>query len=86
MYEMERMKYISKFYRVTCFLLICVFLMFTGNGEAKQKIGELQQSDFGYNGVCLLDTENGKCETIVERTAIHFVELSDETIEAYLLK
>lgn len=37
-----------------------------------------------FTGVCLLDTENGKYETIVERTAIHFVELSDETIEAYV--
>ena len=37
-----------------------------------------------YTGVCLLDTASGKCETIVERTAIHFVELSDETIQAYV--
>ena len=37
-----------------------------------------------YTGVCLLDTVSGKCETIVERTAIHFVQLSDETIEAYV--
>ena len=37
-----------------------------------------------YTGVCLLDTESGKCETIVEQTSIHFVELSDEVIEAYV--
>ena len=37
-----------------------------------------------YTGVCLLDTASGKCETMVERTAIHFVELSDEMIEAYV--
>ena len=37
-----------------------------------------------YTGVCLLDTQSGKKETIVERTAIHFVELSDAVIEAYV--
>lgn len=37
-----------------------------------------------YTGVCLLDTASGKCETIVERTAIHFVKLSDEIIENYV--
>lgn len=37
-----------------------------------------------YTGVCLLDTVSGKCETIVERTAIHFVQLSDGTVEAYV--
>lgn len=37
-----------------------------------------------FTGVCLLDTVSGKCETIVERTAIHFVELSDDVIEEYV--
>lgn len=37
-----------------------------------------------YTGVCLLDTNSGKCETIVERTGIHFVKIADEAIEAYV--
>ena len=53
--------------------------------DAIRMLRELSGRDHDvYTGVCLLDTESGKFETIVERTAIHFVELSDETIENYV--
>lgn len=53
--------------------------------DAIRMLRELSGRDHDvYTGVCLLDTESGKFETIVERTAIHFVELNDETIENYV--
>ena len=37
-----------------------------------------------FTGVCLLDADTGRSETIVERTGIHFLPMSDAEIAAYV--